>query len=313
MNFDEKHYPKVVALVGPTASGKSTWAIRLAKKFNGEIISADSRQIYKKMDIGTAKEPGEWRREGLHKTYYVQDVAHHLVDFLDPGKAFTVSEFRDKASKYCEQIIKKGKLPILAGGTGLYVHTLVDNLQIPQVPPNRKLRQSLEPKNNEELTKWLSSLDPKSAETVDCNNKRRLIRALEVCILSGVPFSEQQKKGEKIFDFLQIGIEAPREVLYERIDLRVQNMFDQGLVKEVEALMRQKYSWELPSMSGIGYRQFKDYFAKQLTLEEVKENLKRDTRHYAKRQFTWFKRDERVKWISDYEEAEKLVEEFLKI
>lgn len=312
MDFDEKYYPKVMVLVGPTASGKTNWAIRLAEKFNGEIVSADSRQIYKKMDIGTAKEPGEWRRDGLHKTYYIKNIAHHLVDFLDPGKAFTVSEFRDKAVKYCQQIIKKGKLPIVAGGTGLYIHALVDNLQIPQVPPNNKLRRSLEEKNNEELIKWLASLDPKSAETVDGNNKRRLIRALEVCILSGTPFSEQQRKGDREFDFLQIGIEAPREVLYDRIDKRVQNMFDRGLLKEVEALMKQKYSWELPSMSGIGYRQFKDYFAGVTSLDEVKENLMRDTRHYAKRQLTWFKRDERIRWLSEYEEAERLVEDFLK-
>jgi tRNA dimethylallyltransferase len=312
MDLSEKIYPKVVVLVGPTASGKTNWAIRLAKKFNGEIISADSRQIYKKMDIGTAKEPGEWRRDGLHKTYYVEDVPHHLIGFLDPGKTFTLAEFRDKAMKYCEQIIKNGKVPIVAGGTGLYIHGLVDNLQIPKVAPNDKLRKSLEEKSNEELVKWLASLDPQSAETVDHNNKRRLIRALEVCILSGTPFSQQQQHGEKVFDFLQIGIEVPREILYQRIDKRVQNMFDRGLLKEVEALMRQKYSWELPSMSGIGYRQFKDYFAKQISLDEVKENLQRDTRHYAKRQLTWFKRDERVNWLSEYEEAEKLVGEFLK-
>ncbi|MFZ2189520.1 MAG: tRNA (adenosine(37)-N6)-dimethylallyltransferase MiaA [Candidatus Magasanikiibacteriota bacterium] len=312
MREETKQLQKLIVIVGPTASGKTNWALRLAQKFNGDIISADSRQIYKKMDIGTAKEPGEWRRNGLRKTYYIEDVPHHLVDFLDPGKAFTVAEFRDKAVKYVKMAHEVDKMPLLVGGTGLYVHSLVENLQIPRIPPNKKLRDSLEEKNNEELMTWLTSLDPKTAETVDPNNKRRLIRALEVCILSGIPFSEQQIKGDPLFDILEIGIEVERETLYERIDNRVQKMFDLGLIKEVEILLKQKYSWELPSMSGIGYRQFKEYFEKKISLDEVKENLKHDTRRYAKRQMTWFRRDEKIKWCKEYEEAEKLVEEFLR-
>lgn len=312
MREDSKKLQKLIVVVGPTACGKTSWALRLAKKFNGDIISADSRQIYKKMDIGTAKEPGEWRRNGLRKTYYIEDVSHHLIDFLDPGKFFTMAEFRDKAIKYAKMAHSNNLIPILAGGTGLYVHAVVDNLKIPRVKANYKLRKSLEEKTGPELMQWLEKLDPKTAQSVDPNNIRRIVRALEVCILSGEPFSEQQLKGEQIFDVLQIGIDVEREVLYDRINKRVEKMLDLGLLKEVEALVKQKYSWELPSMSGIGYRQFKDYFDEKIDLEEVKEMLKRDTRRYAKRQLTWFKRDKRINWFNNYEQAEKMVEEFLK-
>ena len=312
MRVETKKLEKAIVLVGPTASGKTSWSLRLAKKFDGEIISADSRQVYKKMDIGTAKEKGEWRRNGLRKTYYVEDVPHHLIDFLDPGKFFTVAEFRDKAIKYIKLISKNNKLPIVAGGTGLYIYALVDNLQIPRIAPNKKLRKSLEEKTNEELMQLLKQMDPKSAKAVDANNTRRIIRALEVCILSGVPFSEQQNKGEPIFDFLQIAIDVDRETLYNRIDSRVDQMMKFGLLKEVENLLKQKYDWHLPSMSGIGYKQFKGYFDGDYDLEHAIELLKRDTRRYAKRQISWFKRDKRIKWVKDYNTAEKIVTEFLK-
>ena len=309
----DKKLPKVIVLVGPTASGKTEWALKLAKKLDGEIIMADSRQIYRKMDIGTAKEPGEWKWAGLHRVYYIQDIAHHLVDFLDPGKFFGVSEFKEEARKYIQVAIRNNHVPIISGGTGLYVHSLVDNLQIPNVAPNKKLRKSLEEKSKEDLMQWLQKLDPVTAQTVDSNNPRRIIRALEVCILSGTPFSMQQKKGEPIAEFLQIGIDVDKEILTDRINRRVDKMMNLGLLKEVEGLLKQKYDWSLPSMSGIGYRQFKDYFDKKITLEEAIEQLKTDTKHYAKRQMTWFKRDSRINWVKTYEEAEKLADYFLKV
>ncbi len=301
----------MIVLLGPTACGKTSWSLDFAKKYNGEIISADSRQIYKKMTIGTAKAVGEWKRNGLRKTYYVNDMPHHLIDFLDPGKRFTVAEFRDKAIKYGKMAHKHGRVPIVAGGTGLYIHSIVDNLQIPRVVANKKLRKSFEEKTEEELLQWLKQIDPKSAKTIDPKNKRRIIRALEVTILSGTPFSEQQKKGDPIFNILQIGIETPREVLYDRINTRVDEMIEEGLIDEIKQLMK-KYIWELPSMSGIGYRQFKDYFDGKYSLPDAVEHLKRDTRRYAKRQLTWFKRDKRIHWCKTKEEAEKLIENFLK-
>ncbi len=308
---DIKQLPKLIVILGPTASGKTSWSLKLAHKINGEIIVADSRQIYKKMTIGTAKVLGEWKWNGLKKVYYVKNIPHYLIDFLDPGKTFTVAEFRDSAIKYIKLIHRHKNIPIIVGGTGLFIHAVVDNLQIPRVPPNKKLRKSFEEKDNEELMNLLKQLDPKTALSVDPNNKRRIIRALEVCILSGEPFSEQQKKGEPLFNILQIGIKMDRDLLYKRIDRRVEGMVDEGLVEEIHNLLKQKYTWDLPSMSGIGYRQFKGYFENKYDLEEAKRQLKKDTRRYAKRQITWFKRDKRIKWCEDYTEAEKLVLNFL--
>lgn len=308
---DNKKLPKVIVFLGPTACGKTNWSIRAAKSNNGVVISADSRQIYKKMDIGTAKELGEWRRDKLRKTYFIEDIPHHLIDFLDPGKRFSVAEFRDKAIKYVKMAYKNERIPMVAGGTGLYISALVDNLYFPRIPPNKKLRSSLEEKKNKELMRLLKQLDPVAAKEIDAKNKRRIIRALEVCILSGESFSGQKRKGEQLFDVLQIGIEIPREVLYERINKRVDQMMGMGLLKEIELLLKQKYSWDLPSMSGIGYSQFKDYFENKFGLDETIEKLKRDTRRYAKKQASWFRRDDRIKWCKDYEEAERLVREFL--
>ncbi|OGH73818.1 MAG: tRNA (adenosine(37)-N6)-dimethylallyltransferase MiaA [Candidatus Magasanikbacteria bacterium RIFCSPHIGHO2_02_FULL_51_14] len=312
MRAEHQDLPKLIVLLGPTACGKTDWGLRLAKKINGEIISADSRQIYKKMDIGTAKVMGEWRRNGLRRTYFVGDVPHHLIDFLDPGKAFSVAEFRDRAIKYAKMAVHTGRVPMVVGGTGLYISALVDNLYIPRVPPNAKLRKSLDEKKLSELVRLLEQLDPAAAEVIDRQNKRRVIRALEVCIFSGEPFSAQRKKGGQLFDVLEIGIDVPREVLYERIRARVDGMAERGLVREIENLLKQKYSWRLPSMNGIGYRQFRCYFEKTCALEQAIELLKRDTRRYARRQLSWFRRDKRIVWVKEFGEAEKLVAEFLR-
>ncbi len=313
--MNDASLPKVIALVGPTASGKTDWSLRLAQKYNGEIISADSRQVYKKMNIGTAKPTGEWRWHagwnGLRRTYYCEDIPHHLMDFLDPGKQFTAAEFRDRAIKYIKLTLKNESLPMIVGGTGLYVSALVDNLYIPRVLPNKKLRKGLEEKTAEELVQLLHNFDPASAKKIDPHNKRRLIRALEVCILSDRPFSEQQKRGEPMFQFLQIAPELSRELLYERIEKRIDTMIEQGLLGEVEALIKQKYAWDLPSMSGVGYRQLRSHIEGTKSLEQTIEELKRDTRQFARRQLTWFRRDKNIHWCKTYEEAEKLIQQFL--
>jgi tRNA dimethylallyltransferase len=311
MHSESKKLPKLIVLLGPTASGKTLLSLRIAKKIGAEIIGADSRQIYKKMTIGTAKPAGEWRRTGLRKTYYVDDIPHHLIDIIDPGKTFNVAEFRDKAIKYAKMAHKAGRIPMLVGGTGLYISSVVDNFTIPRIEPNKKLRKSLEEKTLEELTSLLEKMDPEAVRTIDTKNKRRLIRALEVCILTGDSFSKQKQKGEPLFDILQVGIETPREELYARIDARVDSMMEQGLLTEVENLLKQKYAWHLPSMSGVGYRQFRGYFEGTSTLEECVALLKRDTRHFARRQMTWFRRDDRITWCTSYEQVEQLVEEFL--
>lgn len=312
LNKKNEKLPKIVVICGPTASGKTEWGLRLAKKYNGEIISADSRQIYKKMDIGTAKAKGEWRRQGPRKMYFVDDVPHCLIDFLDPGERFTVAEFRDKAIECVKVISLNGHLPFIVGGTGLYIDSVVNNFNIPRVPPNSKLRKSLEEKSADELLTWLKRLDAEAAEKIDPRNKRRLIRALEVCILSGESFSSQRQKGKSMFDVLQIGIALPRQVLYDNIDKRIDGQFKAGLLEEIEALLKQKYGWELSSMSGIGYRQFKDYFAGKIDLETAVAQLKKDTRGYAKRQLTWFKRNKNIRWAETLSEADKLLADFLK-
>lgn len=308
---EKNKLPKVIVICGPTASGKTGWSLNLAKKYSGEIISADSRQVYKKMSIGTAKEQGEWRWNGLRRTYFVDDIPHHLLDFLDPGKDFTLAEFRDKAIKYIKLARQQNRLPMIVGGAGLYIDAVVNNFHIPRVPPNDKLREGLEEKNTDELAAWLKRLDAKAAEKIDYRNKRRLIRALEVCILSGEPFSRQQLKGEALFDVLSIGIAVPRKVLYDNIDKRIDEQIKAGLLKEIQTLLKQKYSWDLPSMSGIGYRQFKDYFAGKINLEAAVAQLKKDTRNYAKRQLTWFKRNKNIHWVETFSEADKLVAKFL--
>lgn len=311
MSEKDKELQKIIAIVGPTASGKTSWSLRLAEEIGGEIISADSRQIYQKMTIGTAKVPGEWKWTGLRRTYLVNDIPHHLVDFLDPGKVFTVAEFRDKALKYVRLAESNGHIPIVVGGTGLYVEALIDNYSIPRVNPNKKLRESLEHKSVEELIALLKQMDPETAEKIDAKNKRRLIRALEVCIFTGEPFSAQRQKGESLFDALLIGIDVPRDMLYQRIDERVDEMMKQGLEKEIRALIKQKYSWDLPSMNGIGYKEMRSYIEGKESLEHAVSMLKRDTRRLARKQLTWFRRDKRIIWVSSYAEAKALVEKFL--
>ncbi len=299
--------PKSVVLLGPTASGKTAWGLRLAEKFGGEIISADSRQIYKYMDIGTAKEPGAWR-DGA---YIASGIRHHLIDFLDPAKVFTAAEWREKAIAHLHTISQAHHLPLVVGGTGLYISTLVDNWEIPRIPPNPMLRQSLETKDPAELVHLLETFDLESAKRIDPRNIRRVIRALEVTILSGRKFSEQRVKGSMLGNFLLIGIDVPREVLIERIDRRIDQMMERGLPEEVARLHARGYSWDLPSMSGIGYREFREYSEGKKSLALVAAQLKQDTRQYARRQMTWFRKQEGIHWCRDYAEAEALVQKFL--
>lgn len=311
---DKNNLPKIVVILGPTASGKTDLAIALAKKFNGEIINADSRQVYKKMDIGTAKPPGKWEKTADGKVFLVEGVPHHLMDILDPGDDFTLADFKERAQAAITDILARGRLPLIVGGTGLYVWTLIDNLDIPRVPPNKKLRKELEKKTLPELVALLKKLDPEHAETVDLKNPRRVLRALEVIIWSGESFAAQKTKSPPCYEALQIGISWPREELFARINARVDKQMADGLLTEAKKLAKQKYGWNLPSMTGIGYRQMGYFLRGEMPLPAAVEVLKRDTRRYAKRQLTWFKRDARIKWIdkADPDVATKFVQEFLK-
>jgi len=312
MRQENSKLQKLVVILGPTAAGKTSWSLQLAQHFGGEIISADSRQVFKKMNIGTAKVPGEWKWNGLRRTYLVEDIAHHLIDFLDPGKSFTLTQFRDLAVKYIKLVHKQNHIPLLVGGTGLYIQSVVDNYIIPKVPPNKKLRKSLEEKSLKDLHDLLKKMDPDAAKVIDAKNKRRLVRALEVCIFTGKPFSKQKLKGEQLFNVLLIGIDVPREILYQRIDLRVDNMIEEGLVQEIKSLIKQKYSWELPSMNGVGYKELRSFIENRGTLEESIEMLKKNTRRLARKQMTWFRKDTQIEWVTTYEQAKNRIEEFLK-
>ncbi len=304
---------KVVIILGPTASGKTALGIWLAKKFNGEIISADSRQIYRQMTIGTAKPGGSWRKINGDSVYLAEGIPHFGLDILDPKDEFSLADFRELCTLAISQILKRGHLPIVVGGTGLYLRSIIDNLSIPPVAPNKKLRQSLSAKPLAELTTLLREIDPTAAEKIDLRNPRRVLRALEVAILTGQSFFHQRRAAPADYSILQLGINWPREELYARIDARVNQQMKEGLVAETESLMKKKYPWNLPSMSTLGYRQIGEYLRGKLPLTEVVAKLKLATRQYARRQMTWFKRDKRIIWLSgpDTDQAEKLVREFL--
>ena len=224
-----------------------------------------------------------------------------------------MADFKQLALEVVDNILSRGRVPIVVGGTGLYIWAIIDNLDIPKVLPNKKLRESLEKKPLLELVKLLKGLDPTSAKQIDLKNPRRVLRALEVVITNGDSFVPQQTKSAPLYNVLQIGLNWPREELYERVNKRVEVQMDEGLLEETQKLVK-KYPWDLPSMSSIGYRQIGYYLKGELSLPEAIEILKRDTRRYAKKQMTWFKRNKRINWISknDFKLAEKLVKKFLK-
>jgi len=312
MKTKKKKKPKLIVILGPTASGKTELAIKLAKRFNGEIVSADSRQICREMDIGTAK----------HSKKEIETIPHHLIGVIKPNKDFNVAIYKRRALKAIQGLIKRKKIPFLVGGTGLYIKAIVDNIKFPKVLANKKLRGKLEKKTKEELFKMYKKIDPKGAKFIDKKNKRRLIRAIEVCKVTKKPFWQQRDKGKPLFDALQIGIKLPKSKLEKRVKKRVERIIKQGLEKEVEKLVK-KYSWNLPALQTIGYQEWssfakasedeQDYFSSltQKQTKEIKEKIVLHTLQFAKRQMTWFKKDKRIKWIDNYSQAEKLVKEFL--
>lgn len=302
---------KVIAIVGPTGSGKTSWAKALAKKFSAKIISVDSRQIYRGMDIGTAKD----------KTFH-QD----LVDIANPDQPYSVADYQKAASGLINQYLSAKSLPILVGGTGLYMEAVLYGFLLPELKEQSlKVRAALEKMTDTELIKKLQELDFEASKKIDPRNKRRVIRALEVTILSGKPFSVQQKKRKPLFDTLIIGIKIDRETLYSKIDARIEQMIKDGLVEEIRELIK-KYRQDLPALNTIGYKEIIDYISaneiprqaqighlnEKQTLKEAIEKIKNNTHAYVRRQETWFRRDKNVKWVSDIQEAEKLIKKFLK-
>lgn len=296
---------KIIIIQGPTASGKSAIAIKLAKEFNGFLISADSRMIYKGMDIGTNKDKGKW----FANTYIVQGVEEEMIDVVLPDQDFTVNDW----VKQVKQVIKADKrLPIIVGGTGFYTQALTNNYKLP-VGKNVKLREGLESElaatGIDHIVKKIKKIDPDIEAKVDVQNHRRVIRAAEICLQTKKPLERQV--GRQLYDALQIGISFDREKLYEKINKRVDEMVEEGLVREVEGLMQQGYSENLQSMTGIGYRQIVEYLTGKISSMEAVELIKRDTRRYAKRQITWLKRDKTIKWVNAVKEAQDLIKKFV--
>lgn len=272
--------------MGPTASGKSNLAIQKALKINGEIISADSRLVYKGFDVATAKPTTEER----------QGIEHHLIDIVEPEIDYSVANFFDDAKNAIEKIRQKGKTPIVVGGTGLYFRILLEDFDIPRVAPNYELRQELEKMNTQELHERLKKLDPVSAEKIHYNNKVKIIRAIEVCNALEKPHSEAAGKKEPEFDVEWIGLNFhDRAQLYEKINLRVDEMVEKGLVEETKKLL-EKHGRIPNFINTIGYQEILEYLDGKISFEEAISQIKQNTRHYAKRQLTWFRKNPLINW-----------------
>ncbi len=289
----------LIVILGPTASGKTAFSVELALQFSGEIISADSRQVYKYMDIATAKIKEEEKR----------GVKHHLIDVVDPDLKFTTFDFKKLAEEKIEEIHKKSKIPFLVGGTGLYIRSITDNFDFGQIPPNLELRKKLEKEavefGKEYVWKKLNDLDPIAATKIHFNNLRYVVRGIERAESQELTCPNWYRRGTELkevsalssrFSILKIGIEWSRELLYDRINKRVDEQIKEGLIEETKLLL-QKYDRNLPSMTGLGYPQIAKYLDGEMSLEDAKDLLKKETRHYAKRQMTWFGKEEDVLWI----------------
>ena len=285
--------PKVIVICGPTASGKTGLAIELAKKINGEIISSDSMQIYKDMTIGTAK-PTEEEMQG---------IKHYLIDFVAPNKRYSVADFQKDAQKAIKEVLDKGKVPIIVGGTGLYVDTLIYNIQYPEFEIDIEYRKNLEEMINkhglEVAYNEAEKIDAEATKKISKNDKKRIMRILEIYHQTGKTKTELEIESRKIappYNYLVYAINMDREKLYDRINQRVDIMINQGLIEEVQHLLK-KYKNFPTAMQGLGYKEVAEYLQGELTKEEMIEKLKRETRKYAKRQLTWFRKNKEIKWI----------------
>lgn len=297
---------KLIVLVGPTASGKTLAAIQLAKIFNLEIVSADSRYLYKGMDIGTAKPTQD----------EIAEIPHHLIDVTDLAHIYSLALFKERASQTIDEIHTKGKFPVLVGGTGQYIKAITEGWEIPPQKPDVKLRDVLQNLSNDvgpgKLHSFLAILDPEAADNIDYQNTRRTVRALEVILKTGRRFSEQRTKTSSPYEIIMIGIDYPRELLYQRIDCRIDQMLSNGLIYEVQNLLEQGYEQSLRNLAAIGYVEIIDFLKGKCTLDEAVMLIKRKTRVFVRRQANWFKRsDTNIRWFSPSEDMIQQMSNYL--
>lgn len=302
--------PKVIVIVGPTASGKTSLSIELAKQINGEIVSCDSMQIYKDMDIGSAKPTKE----------EMQGIKHYMIDEVLPTERFSVARYKKEAENAIEKILKKGKIPIVVGGTGLYANSLIYGIEYDDIKLDEKYREELmeiakTPEGLENLYQKAKKIDEKAIEKISQNDKKRIIRILEIYKATGRNKTEQEmesRKKEVKYDYKVFAINIERPILYERINKRVDIMIAQGLMEEVKKIIK-KYP-ELPTaMQAIGYKEIVEYLDNKITIEDAIEKIKQETRRYAKRQITWFKRIENIKWLDGLEETQNNIKIILEV
>jgi len=300
--------PTVIVIGGPTASGKSKLGVELAKRINGEIVSADSMQIYKDMDIGTAKITKE----------EMQGINHYMIDFLSPEERYSVSDYKKSAEKYIEEIIEKGKTPIIVGGTGLYIDSLIYGIEFAQEEIDTEYREKLnkeaEEGELEELYNKALEIDPIAMEKISPNDKKRIIRILEIYHKTGMTKTEQDiksRENEVKYDYKVFAIDMDREILYDRINKRVDLMLSEGLIDEVKELLK-KYKNFKTAMQGLGYKEVVEYLNGFVSEEGMIENLKRKTRNYAKRQLTWFRKNKETVWLNGEASTDENINKILK-
>lgn len=301
--------PKVIVICGPTASGKTALSIELAKKINGEIVSADSMQIYKEMNIGSAKPTKEER----------QGIKHYMIDSVSPNERYSVAEYKKQAEQAIEEILQKGKIPIVVGGTGLYVNSLIYGIEYPDTKIDEAYRKQLEEIAQKEglqkLYEQAKKIDPQAMQAISPNDKKRIIRVLEIYKETGKTKTEQEResrKNEVKYDYFVFAINMERERLYERINKRVDIMLEQGLIQEVQNIIS-KYSQYPTAMQALGYKEIKEYLEGKISKEEAIEKIKQETRHYAKRQLTWFRKNKETIWLDSNKKIEDNIEKILKI
>lgn len=294
---------KLIVIVGPTSSGKTELSIKLAKKFKGEIVSADSRQVYKGMDIGTGKVA---KKE-------MQGIPHYLLDVVSPRTKYTASQYQKQATKAIKIILNKNKTPFIVGGTGFYIQSIVDGIVIPKVKPDWKLRKKLETEPTENLFNQLQGLDPERAKSIDKFNKRRLIRALEIVLKTGkpVPPLSSECSTPAGFDVLEIGISKKPNDLKKLINKRLIKRLKNSMLNEARKLHKAGVSWKRLEEFGLEYRYMAYYLQNKIDYQTMLEKIQKESENYAKRQMTWFKRDKRIKWINSYSQAQNIIAKFL--